>query len=122
MTRRHIAIIGLAVLVAAIAAWLWNPLWLEDATLQLWVERRVPLGTDITRARDLIRSSGWELRGEWRQPEPQFDYGTRKGSRVVHVYLGHYQAVFRVDVDAFFGFDEHGRLVEIHIRKMVDSL
>jgi hypothetical protein len=37
------------------------------------------------------------------------------------VYLGRYHSVFRVDVDAFFGFDYNGRLVEVHIRRMVDA-
>jgi hypothetical protein len=122
MTRRRIVLLGSAFLVATFGWWLWNPLRLSDAALQRWVEHRVPLRTDVARARDLIRASGWEVQGEWAQSEPSIDYGTRKGSRVVHVYLGHYRSVFRVDVDAFFGFDHSGRLVEVHIRRMVDAL
>lgn len=122
MTPSRIAILTSALLIAALGWWVWTPLRLGDAALQRWVEYRVPMRTDIVRARELIRASGWDLRGEWAQSEPSIDYGTRKGSRVIYVYLGHYHSVFRVDVDAFFGFDRSGELVEVHIRRMVDAL
>src|SRR5258708_38420469 len=121
MTRQRTTIIGSALLLVAFAWWVWSPLRLGDAALQHWVENRVPLGTDIAQARDRIRSAGWKLEGEWAQPEPQIDYGTRKGSRVIYAYLGHYYSVFRGDVDGFFGVDRSGRLVEVHIRRMVDA-
>src|SRR4051812_18503542 len=118
MTRRRIAIVALV--LAAWGCWIWTPLRLGNDALQWWVEHRVPLGTDIVRARDLIRSSGWEVKGEWKQTEPSINFGTRKGSRVIYAYLGHFRSVFRVDVDAFFGFDSSGKLVEVHIRRMAD--
>jgi hypothetical protein len=122
MIRRRTVVVGFALLLVACGWWLWSPLWLSDAALQSWVEHVVPIGTDIARARGLIRSSGWALKGEWEQSEPSIDFGTRKGSHVIYAYLGHRRLVFREDVDAFFGFDRSGRLVEIHIRRMTDAL
>ena len=97
------------------------PLWRDASGAERWIVSRVPMGSDVATVRQFIRRRGWKLDGEWQQAEPKTDFGTRKGTHVVYVNLGGYWFVFRTDFDAFFGFDERGRLVDVQVRKMVDT-
>jgi hypothetical protein len=98
------------------------PLWRGEQDIEQWIVRRVPLGTDASFVRQFIAGRGWKIESEWQQQQPQAGYGTHKGTHVIHAYLGAYRVVFRTDLDAFFGFDKRGRLVDVHVRKMVDSI
>jgi hypothetical protein len=98
------------------------PLWREPDGIEQWIERRVPIGTDAGTVRQFIRERGWKPDGEWQQQSSSIDYGTEKGTYVIHAGLGGYWLIFRTDFDAFFGFDARGRLVDVHVRKMVDAL
>ena len=46
----------------------------------------------------------------------------RGGASYLKVYLGHYRSVFRVDVIAYYIFDQSGRLKEIVIIKDADAV
>jgi len=51
------------------------------------------------------------------------DYPGVKGEYVIHADLGNYQGVpFRVGIDAFWGFDAAGRLVDLRVRKVHEGL
>ena len=112
------ALLLFALVAITLVRW---PLWHDEDGVERWIIRRVPIGSDAATVRQFIRDRGWKLDGEWQQPVPQPSFGTRRGTRVVYAKLGGYWFVFRTDFDAFFGFDERGRLVDVHVRKMVDA-
>lgn len=47
---------------------------------------------------------------------------TVSGDQSVRIHLGHYRIIFRIDVVAFYAFDEDGKLIEIFISKEWDLL
>jgi hypothetical protein len=44
------------------------------------------------------------------------------GESFIRVSLKGYRLIFKIGVNVFFGFDEEGNLIDIWIRKDVDSL
>ena len=51
--------------------------------------------------------------------EPPFD---EIGEKSITVYLGEYWNPLVVDVTAWYGFDEEGKLIDVAVRKDVDTL
>lgn len=110
-----------------------NPLWRSQRDLRVWVLKQAPLGSTIDQVKTLIRKRRWTVVGEWQGrpsnvssavPYPKVkDYPAVKGEHFIHADLGSYQGIpFRVGVDAHWGFDSAGRLVDLRIRKVPEAL
>jgi len=127
MSRKTIikaAIIASA--VAVLGAFLLSPLRWPPEVIQAWVLRKAPLGSSVAEVKALISRQRWRLDFEWQgtnSPVRPADYPYVRGARIVGAYFGHYQGIpWRADVDAFWGFDDTGKLIDFHVRKDYDAL
>jgi len=76
--------------------------------------------------KSLIAKQRWKLNYEWHgvnvDATPR-SYPYVRGGHIIGAYFGHYQGLpWRADVDAFWGFDDTGRLIDFHVRKDYDTL
>ena len=110
-----------------------TPLWRSQIALKARILKEAPLGSSVGEVHALIKSRGWELLAEWHGNPGKVssdtlypsikDYPGVKGEYVIHADLGNYQGVpFRVGIDAFWGFDAAGRLVDLRVRKVHEGL
>ena len=128
MSRK--AIIWTVALAATVlllgAAFLGSPLRWSEGHIQNWVLRKAPLGSSVADVKALINRQGWRLDFEWQgtnSPASPRDYPYVRGGHIIGAYFGHYQGIpWRADVDAFWGFDESGKLIDFHVRKGYDAL
>jgi hypothetical protein len=74
--------------------------------------------------RSSLRIIGVEtMIGTARHRPVQKNFPAVKGTRVIGAYLGGYQGIpYRVELDAYWGFDESGHLIDLNVRKGVDAL
>lgn len=97
----------------------------RDAVIRERLLGDAPLGSSMSQVRDVVSRRGWELR---RASESGgfFHQGVRParevGAKHIEAYAGHYRDLFRVDVVVYWGFDEQGRLIDVWVWKVVDSL
>ncbi len=121
-----IELLGVIALISLVAFgwWFMNPLYRSEEKVHSWMLGLAPLGTTVDDALHLARERGWEIRSDREFPaEPaRSHYSEVEGTRIVHLYLGGYRVVFQVDLDAFWGFDEDGKLTDLKVRKMIDAL
>ena len=106
-------------------AWI-HPLWMPASGLRSWILRRAPLGSSSEQVDAFIAAHHWSRHYDWHgtpSPTSEKPYPAVKGTRVIGAYLGGYQGIpFRADLDAYWGFDESGHLIDLNVRKMVDAL
>lgn len=125
--KRIIVMVALAAAVLlAVGGGLLSPLrWSQDH-IQSWVLRKAPLGSTVAEVQALIKHQGWTLNYEWRgpiAPAAPKDYPYVRGAHIIGAYFGPYQGLpWRADVDAFWGFDGTGALIDFHVRKDYDTL
>jgi hypothetical protein len=118
------------------AGCLFSPIRHPENQIQSWVLRKAPLGSSVAEVKALIERQGWKLEFDW-QGAQKFDYPWQStnlppapreypyvsGCHVIGADLGGYQGIpFRADVDAFWGFDDKGRLIDFHVRKNYEGL
>ena len=106
-------------------AWI-HPLWMPGSRLRAWMLRRAPLGSPPDQVDAFIAAHHWCRNYDWHgtpsASSEKFFPGVR-GTRVIGAYLGGYQGIpYRVEVDAYWGFDESGHLIDLNVRKGVDAL
>jgi hypothetical protein len=110
---------------AARAAWLY-PLWLSAPEVRSWILKQVPLGSSVEQVERLIRDREWIRNYEWKsQPSQSSEklYPGVRGGWIIGADLGGYRGVpFYVDLDAYWGFDESGKLIDLKVRRVVDAL
>ena len=88
--------------------------------------RDTPLGTPSNDVRAFLEQRGWldhnyaGTTGFYRQEpgEPPRVIGVSS----LHARLGYYYLSLRTDVTAYWGFDDNGRLVDVWVRKTVNTL
>ena len=128
--RRHISVSLAAVAVIAVfvgALVSRNPLRRSEAHIRERLLHDNPLGSHFADVRSWLESRGWRDPGHHEQVGLYWQDPGR-ASEVVGVmsigsHLGHYRGVpWRVDVEAFWAFDDQGRLIEVKVRKNADSL
>lgn len=128
MTRRKVVwLSGLAAVAVFLGVLVWtDPIRWSEAHIQQWVLRKAPLGSSVAEVKALIEKQGWKSDYEWRgtnlDANPRsFPYV--RGGHIIGAYLGHYQGLpWRADVDAFWGFDDEGKLIDFHVRKDYDTI
>lgn len=120
-----IAVAAVALIVAATIL-LKNPLRKSQDEIQNMILSELPLGTSIDEVKSYIVKNGWDLEYEWEgkpSKAPEDQYPGVKGRHIIGAYLGHYQGLpWRVDIDAYWGFDSDNKLIDLRIRKMADAL
>jgi hypothetical protein len=115
-----------AIVIFPGAVFLLNPLRWSEGHIHNWVLRQAPFGSSVSDVRALIERQGWKSDYDWQGTNSHAspnDYPYVRGVRIIGAYFGHYQGIpWRADVDAFWGFDENGKLIDLHVRKDYDTL
>ena len=133
--NKTLSLVVIVVVVALIGMRVFpsNPLWKSQNDLKAWILKQAPLGSSIGDVKALMKRQAWKLLAEWHGNPGKVssdtaypsikDYPGIKGEYFIHADLGNYQGIpFRVGVDAFWGFDAAGRLVDLRIRKGAEGL
>ena len=128
MNRKAIirAVAPAAVIFLLGGACVTSPLRRSEADVRNWALRKAPLGSSVAEVKALIDRQRWRLDFEWRGTNSHAtprDYPYVRGGHIIGAYFGHYQGIpWRADVDAFWGFDDDGRLIDFYVRKCYDAL
>jgi hypothetical protein len=115
------ALATVVVAVAAISVLLLNPLRRSDASVHAYLLKQVPPGSTLDALRSVAQREGWVIKNTWGHG-PHSDWGGIDGATVAWIYLGGYWNLLRTDLDSFWAFDEHGKLIDVRIRRMTDSI
>jgi hypothetical protein len=103
-----------------------NPLRESEDNIRLRILGKVPAGSSVQDVKNFIAAQGWKLSYNWEGTPTKLSetfYPGVKGQHVIGADLGHYLGIFgRVDLDAYWGFDAAGRLIDVHVRKGVNAL
>ena len=100
-------------------------LWRSETCLQDDLLARVPLGSDISDVRALIRDQSWKVTYD-DESRGFLDQRTRPaqivGAGSIRAEVGNYQGLpWRVFVTVFWGFDADNKLVDIWVWKTHDA-
>lgn len=108
-----------------------NPLRWPDGWLQAWLYHKVPVGSTETHFLVVAKKAGWRINGApWKGSRIDLNSwgsfypsqpSTLEGSTFYFVHLGTFHMIFREDVQAFWSFDEQGRLLAVRYRREIDS-
>lgn len=120
LSRKVMGVLVAAMAVAAV--FLVNPLRMPDAALHAWLLKTVPVGSNLETLQAAVKRNGWRLNGTWQGHRPKSDWGGIDGDTVAWVYLGGYRSILRTDIDSFWAFDDHGKLMDVHTRRTADAL
>lgn len=114
--------------VGVVVAWAFflNPLRWPEGQIQDWVLRRAPLSSSSADVKALMDRQGWKQTSDWKGTNSQRssgEYPYVRGQRILVSDLGCYQGIpWRTHVEVFWGFDEDGKLIDVHVRKTRDAL
>jgi hypothetical protein len=113
-----------------------NPIWWKDGEIGKWIFEKIPLGTSMDEAVEIIGNNNWRIDGIhdfgyriW-HGQPRFGtLGETPGnpappticSKTVVVTLGYYPFDSGV-VQVYFGFDGDGHLVVVTVEKTYFSI
>lgn len=120
----------LAVILVSCILEAFNPLRRSEESIREYVLRAIPIGTDIDAAAQIIEAKGWTIGYISREHGCKVDShgdidnsGVEDiGSQSIRAHLGTYYVGFRRDISAFLAFDEEGKLLDVGIRRDIDSL
>ena len=133
---RNICITILTIIFLVVISMIINPIRRTNSGIHRYLLRIIPIGTSME---DVIRvaeeNDMWTIRYIRENfgvvlhstsstptgglPNPRFPI---VGDQHIRVHLGTYNIIIRVDVEAFFAFNENGELIEIFVRKFRDLL
>ena len=104
-----------------------NPLRYPADHIRKGLLREHPLGSRSADVQAWLDAQQWRDRAHHEQVGLYWqDPGRRPeviGSKSLAAHLGHYQGFpWRVNVEAFWAFDDQDRLIEVKVRKSADSL
>ena len=97
----------------------------SEQSIRERILRDAPLGSTYTVVLDYAKKKGWPV------TEEPGGFETKRiaqfparvvGKRVIKAYLGGYQGVpWRKDVNFYWAFDEHDKLIEVFVEKQADA-
>ncbi len=119
-TKRAFLVVAVITAVATSILML-NPLRRSDAGVHSYLLQQVPPGSNLDMLRSVAQREGWRINNTWPRG-PHSDWGGIDGATVAWIYLGGYWSPFRTDLDSFWAIDENGKLVDVRIRRMTDSI
>jgi hypothetical protein len=131
MKRIDLIWLALFVLLVVAASLVFlNPLRRDEAYIHDWILGQAPLGSSVKDVKSIIAKHDWKLHMDWQSTaeHPPLSHSEREypyvaGSLIISADLGHYQGLpWRIDIEAFWGFDSQGKLIDVHVRKCADSL
>lgn len=109
-----------AILLSVAISYAANPLRWSDEALHQWLLKKVPVGSDLDHLKAVADRKGWQIWAIWKgRPQPY--WAKIDGDTIVWIYLGGYRSVFQTELDSFWAFDESGRLIDVHTRRMADA-
>jgi hypothetical protein len=100
--------------------------WISAETIKGWLLKQAPYGSSAEKVKLMISSNGWPLTFDrsLKEPDtPQREYPGVKGIRAVAADLGthsHFPGS-PSSADAFWGFDESGRLIDLKVRDFASN-
>jgi hypothetical protein len=109
------------IVLIGVSALLANPLRWPEFVLHSWLLKRVPIGSNFETLQGVAQKNGWRLNATWQGHKPNSGWGGVDGDTVAWLYLGGYRSLFRVDIDSFWTFDDHGKLMDVKTRRTVDA-
>jgi len=123
----------ISIFLLVMTAMVMNPLLRTESSIRNNLLRITPIGTNRNEVATAINDvEGWSIRGFFGPVvlHPTLLTPTRSGQhddrfpsvgvRSIEAHLGTYRLIIRVDVSAFFAFDENDELIEIFVRKQYD--
>ncbi len=127
MIRKRSTAIAILIL-GVVTTGIWgysNSLLRSEASIQRSLLRETPLGSSrddcLAFAGERVWGTRVRLNGGFMKQDSLKPIEI-VGDTSFSANLGHYWLPFRTDVEAFWGFDASGRLVEIWVRKSTDAL
>ncbi len=104
----------------------------ENVQVREYVLSILPLGTDMDTAQQIITNHPiWEIDlvsedrgyGIGTDSRPSGYEKVMVGEKSIQIHLGEYKGILMTTgVLAFLGFDENGKLIDVAVRKDIDSL
>ncbi len=128
MARPILIVLGLAILGFALKMAVTPATW-PKPTLRGWFQRQVPYGTSQQQVSQFLEAR--RFRTTWAVGQDSFSrsHGLQfsGGTHTVQALIGRYRQpwslfLFETSTEAFFGFDENNRLVDIRVRKTTNGL
>ena len=129
MTPRLLLSIAALGGLGLIASFVLRPASWPEGMLQRWLRRQTPYGTPEPIVRQFLQGRGYS--SSWPPGQDSLDraIGIRftDGRRTIQAHIGEYRSpwflfLFETNTEAFYGFDDSSRLVDIQIRKTTDAL
>ena len=119
--------IALFILVGVIIIVFSNPIRWPKPILRSYLLMLTPIGVNMDEVIEILEKKiQWEISSTMEIDKEQlFDfYGhlTFTHSKQIKTYLGSYYNPFKTAVEAYWHFDEDEKLIDIRIRKTVDSI
>ena len=119
--------------------WLVVPISRSHDAVRSYVLKEISLGTDWDRTIKIMEAQNWKIKEAYTDRglaiskvtggihyanEDDMNNSNLNivGEQCMFVYLGEYSAPVDVAVFAYLAFDSNGKLVEVYIRKDVDSI
>jgi hypothetical protein len=95
-----------------------------SADIEAYLRLQTPLGSSQTETIAWLRGHDIDARVHEVRVKPGSEYPLTGvgGASFIHESITHYWWPLRVDVEAFYVFDERGKLADIRVRKTTDAL
>jgi hypothetical protein len=98
----------------------------SESSIREQLLRDAPQGSSYSTILDYVKKRGWSVVEQPTGLETK-NIGVQPnrvvGKRVIKAYLGGYRGIsWWVDVNCFWAFDEHDKLIDIFIEKQADAL
>ena len=111
----------LAIALILVVACTNLPLRRPRSDIQNWVLEKTPLGSSVEDVRSVIAGNRWKVNLDWKGTNNTLT--EVQGTQIIGAYLGGYQGLpWHADVDAYWGFDDDGKLIDLNVRKYYDAL
>jgi hypothetical protein len=97
----------------------------SEQSIRQRILRDTPIGSSYVVVLDFAKKKDWPIIEQSAGYEIQ-EFGKAQGKivgkRVIRAYLGGYQGLpWRKDVDCYWAFDEHDKLIEVFVDKQADA-
>jgi len=97
-----------------------------DWSIRAHLLRETPKGSTYSTVLNYVKKQGWSVAEQSGGYEiPKFGQVPARvvGKRTIKAYLGGYRGLpWHVDVDCFWAFDDHDKLIDVFVDKEADAL